>query len=228
MRVQSVQPMHNGGYFHPHGGPIPPMPPKREEPPAIHVAGLIRQWKAHTMILDLMNLGEELGVSSDSLITLDCCWAGPHKAYAFPMRNGEGDMVGIRLRSTNGRKWSVRGSHQGLFIGEMFGKFLFVCEGPTDTAAAIDLGLCAVGRPSCSGGVRDLCVLVRRMGFNRVVIVSDNDKPGLSGAEVLSNNLPVSSATLVLPAKDMREFVRQGGTAQCIKSLIKSVIWNKK
>lgn len=230
MRVQSVQPMHNGGYFHPHGGPIPPMPPKREEPPAIHVRGLINQWKAHTFSTDIVGLSSELGVSALALSQLECCWAGPHQAFAFPMFDGEGNMVGIRLRSKGGRKWSVCGSHQGIFYadGPPESEPVLVCEGPTDTAAALTLGFYAIGRPSCSGGVRDIAVLVRRLSIRKVVIICDNDKPGLAGAEVLSNNLPVPSATLVLPAKDMREFLKQGGTAQCIKSLLKSVIWNNK
>lgn len=229
MRVASDTPMKNGGYLHKHPGSAPP-PQKREAPPAIHVAGLINQWKSHTFSLDIVNLSTLLGVSPLSLSQLECCWAEPHKAWAFPMHDGEGNLVGIRLRSKNGRKWAVRGSHQGIFYadGPPEKDPVLVCEGPTDTAAALTLGFYAVGRPSCSGGVRDTCVLVRRLGIRRVVIIADNDKPGLAGAEVLQNQLPCSSGVLVLPTKDMREFVNQGGTAKALSSLIKTVIWKTK
>ena len=41
-------------------------------------------------------------------------------------------------------------------------KTLFVCEGPTDTAAAVELGLFAVGRPNCCCGGPEIKVYARR------------------------------------------------------------------
>jgi hypothetical protein len=70
------------------------------------------------------------------------------------MCDGYGEVVGIRLRNERG-KFAVRGSRQGVFVaGVPAQKTLFVCEGPTDTAAAVDLGLFAVGRPNCCCGGR--------------------------------------------------------------------------
>jgi len=104
-------------------------------------------------------------------------------------------------------------------------KTLFVCEGPTDTAAALDLGLFAVGRPNCCCGGPEIKVFARRMACSRVVVVSDNDKPGLDGARKVGGELGRPFAVYVPPAKDLREFCRLGGTRNMIENTLKQTVW---
>jgi hypothetical protein len=139
----------------------------------------------------LGRLAATLGLSPESLQRLRVGWSARHRAWAFPMRDASARTVGIRLRLAGGRKLSVKGGREGLFIptGLQPGGRLFVCEGPTDTAACLDWGFRAVGRPSCTGGVKYLAELVRRLAPAEVVIVADGDPPGQQGAERLASTL---------------------------------------
>ena len=97
------------------------------------------------------------------------------------MRNPAGGVLGVRLRLPGGEKdLTSRAGMMGFFIPEGIdaGKLLLVCEGPTDTAAILDLGFSAVGRPSCTGGVKLLVELLRTAKPSGVVIVADADAPG--------------------------------------------------
>lgn len=163
-------------------------------------------------------LAAELGVLPESLDRLHVGWSARHRAYTFPMSAVEGPVRGIRLRSPDGRKWSVRGGRDGLFVPSdvCLGGLLIVCEGATDVAALIGLGLGAVGRPSCMGGgglLADLLSLVRPDG---VAIIADADAPGQRGARYLASRLvgyvPDGVRTVTPPAKDAREWVRHGAT----------------
>jgi DNA primase len=93
------------------------------------------------------------------------------------------------MRGKDGRKWAIKGSKQGLFIprGLDNRKVMFICEGPTDTAAMLDLGFNAVGRPSCMGATDLICELVA--GHGAVAIMADRDGPGMDGAERLAHSL---------------------------------------
>jgi len=71
------------------------------------------------------------------------------------MSNDFGKIIGIRRRLPNGRKISLTSSKTGLFIPADLSPegLLLICEGPTDTAAALDLGFAAIGRPNCNSCV---------------------------------------------------------------------------
>jgi hypothetical protein len=141
------------------------------------------------------------------------------------MCDGFGRVVGIRLRNERG-KFAVRGSRQGIFLASVPAqKTLFVCEGPTDTAAAVELGLFAVGRPNCCCGGDEIKVFARRHTVSRVVVISDNDKPGLDGARKVGSELQLPFAIYVPPAKDLREFLRLGGTRLMIENTLKGLVW---
>lgn len=100
------------------------------------------------------------------------------------------------------------GSRNGLFIpqGKTPDGELWICEGPTDTAAALDLGHYAVGRPDCNGGGGFLQRFVRANHFSRAVIVADRDKPGQEGSHKLAREIHVTCRvwTPPAPAKDLR------------------------
>ena len=90
---------------------------------------------------------------------------------------------------------------------------------------AVLLGLFAVGRPNCCCGGPEVRTYARRLGIRRLVVVSDNDKPGLDGARKVGAELRLTFALYVPPAKDLREFVRLGGTRALIENTLKSTVW---
>ena len=226
MRIQSDKAAKSGGWMHRVGdGPRRYVPPPRTQPPTINATKLMREWLTTTTPVELDEFAASLGVSAASLTAVGAAWASPHRAWAFPMRDGHGSVVGIRLRNERG-KFAVRGSRQGIFLASVPAqKTLFVCEGPTDTAAAVDLGLFAVGRPNCCCGGPEIKVYARRLDVARVVVISDNDKPGLDGARKVGGELKLPFAIYVPPAKDIREFVRLGGTRAMIENTLKGTLW---
>jgi len=223
MRVASDKPCKNGGWLHPVGD-LPVNRPVQHQPdsPTKDFVGLLAGWTRN----GLAAFAATLGVKVEALEAMGCAWAEPYRAWAWPMRNGEWAVIGIRLRNDAGRKWAVRGSKQGLFCSSYpAAQTGFVCEGPTDTAAAISIGLYAVGRPSCLGGTEHLKALFKWKGVRRAVILADNDKPGIQGAQRLASEIGLPCALLVLPAKDTREFVQMGGTRQMIETILHETIW---
>ena len=228
MRVQSDRAAKSGGWMH-RIGDAPRQyvsPPAKPAAPTINATKLMRDWLAKTERGLLADFALELGLSVAALEAAGAAWAAPHAAWAFPMRDGYGNSVGIRLRNDRG-KFAVRGSRQGIFIANVPPQpTLFVCEGPTDTAAAVELGLFAVGRPNCCCGGADIKVFARRHQCRRVVVVSDNDKPGLDGARKVGAEIGLPFAVYVPPAKDLREFVSLGGTRAMIENTLNSTLWN--
>jgi len=134
---------------------------------------------------------------------------------------------GIRLRHLDGRKLSVRGGREGLFVPRDLAtsERLLVCEGATDAAALLDLGLTAIGRPSCTGGVGLIVDVVRRRREREVVVLADADEPGRRGAANLAAVLTAfaPSVRIIEPpsgAKDARAWVRSGATAVDVQRAI--------
>ena len=239
MRSESAKPIDckgaGQGWLHRLSDPIPP-PPKPKPRPARSLSAVEQYLALPDMAEDQITaLGASLGVSMPSLRRLGVRWSFEHHAAAFPMRDWQGEIVGVRLRSNDGGKWAVRGSKSALFIpdgevGDMVTE-LWVCEGPTDCAALLDLGVYAIGRPSCSGGTE--LVLPLAVGRN-VVIMADADeaktrpdgttwKPGQAGAEALAKALPGKARTvrLVYPlvGKDVRQWLQAGITGPALLAL---------
>jgi hypothetical protein len=64
----------------------------------------------------LHQLASQLGLSASSLTAVGVGWSAGHHAYTFPMHDCDGQTVGIRLRTPAGRKLSVKGGKEGLFL----------------------------------------------------------------------------------------------------------------
>jgi DNA primase len=70
-----------------------------------------------------------------------------------------------------------------------------------------------------------LAAYVRRRGVRRVLIVADADEAGLRGSERLRAALRVPAVVWTPPCKDLREFVRAGGSAAVIQSATRDLMW---
>jgi hypothetical protein len=241
MRIQSSRPAKNGGFLHQIGEPRPEMPPP--EPPAppvtIDAAGMWAQWHSDTESALLEELAVNLNVGVRALINIGAAWAPPHNAWAFPMYDGAGTVVGIRLRSNDGKKRAVTGSKQGVFLSPTCAydqEYTLVTEGPTDAACVMTLGFDAIGRPACRGGEVIIEQTCQRLGIKKIVIVADSDEPkkrpdgtqwlpGLEGAEYLANCLKIMSKIIRPPhVKDIRQW---NPTRAMVEYLIRQKLWKK-
>lgn len=226
MRIPSDRPLRNGGWLHNATARARPLPKPEPRP----IVDFTHWWEIRRRGSNVRVLAERLGVDEIALDVLGAAWDVERNAWAFPMRDASRRMIGMRLRADDGRKWALRGSQQGLFIPDCppAHSTTYLCEGPTDTAAALTLGLYAIGRPSCSGQEQMIAAALRQVA-RRVVIVADNDAhgAGVQGAEKLQPCLGLPSCILIPPCKDLREMVRAGCDHQILTALIGGLIWHQ-
>lgn len=228
-----------------HRKPSKPLTPEQIVGP--HLAAIAE--KAHRELSEsrLQSLSESLGVSQKSLMRLRLGWIDEYVdqttgelvvtrgTYSFPMRQAGNLVVGIRLRTRDSQKFSVRGSLNGLFIPRDIspGGTLFVVEGPTEAAVMLDWGFSAIGRPSNTAG-KSYCVdyCKRFLPRRPVIILRNNDPQGsvaethtIAGAASLAEDLMREKAASEVsifkpPAKDLREWLQQGATKKDLTELI--------
>lgn len=173
---------------------------------------------------DCGELARELGVSLESLRRLRVGWNG--WAWTFPMVNARGATIGIRLRRPDGSKLAEKGSRQGLFIplGGAGAEPLLITEGPTDLAAALDLGFDAIGRPSCAGGIELISSYLRLTGRRDVVVFADSDNAGRHGAQALAKSMALVARVRIsappVQFKDLRAWVRGGARREHVDGAI--------
>jgi hypothetical protein len=201
---------------------------------------LAKQFQQALDLGRLQQLANSLGLTIDSLTSLGIGWSEEHRAWSFPMADPEGNVLGIRLRPLKGKKFAVTGGKEGLFIPSTVDEgdsALLICEGPTDTAALLDMGFRqVVGRPSCAGGVKLLVEMVGKRQPPEVVIASDGDEPGRRGADNLASVLVAHAAAVrvIVPPdgiKDARAWLQAGGSRQDVEQSIAGAsvrrLWNK-
>ena len=184
MRTPSEHPCVSGGWFH-FTGEMPrreyvPRLPRRPRPQLFNAKVAMQSYRAEfecpgggrDIFDSLLEIAGDLNMCAADIDRLGVGRSAFYGAWCFPMLDGAGDVVGIRLREYGGsRKWSVAGSRDGLFYNPelapcetlangLRGRELVIVEGATDTIAGYALGLPCVGRSSCNTGaemLRDLC-----------------------------------------------------------------------
>ena len=192
-RVQSDRPAAGGGWIHVLKRVLPPVrrvasiprPTSRVFDAERAQAGFRAEFvNASTSMTECE---DDLWLEGESISRMKVGRSAFHGAWTFPMRDGAGKVIGIRLRQYwSKRKWTVPGSRDGLFYDPgleieptvshgQSGRELVICEGPTDCIAAYEIGLPCVGRASCNTGAEHLKELCARLKVARVTIVSDND-----------------------------------------------------
>ena len=91
----------------------------------------------------LQDLSRQLEVSVEALRSLKVGYDQYREQYLFPERDGQGAIIGILTRDSDGQKRRLKGSKNGLSYADAWdqgeGPVLLV-EGPTDTAALMTLG----------------------------------------------------------------------------------------
>lgn len=231
MRVASAKEVKCGGagrgWLHTSGTPRtekPYEPPPERPTPAMNWDSFVR---TTVRDVDLSAMSADLNLPPEPLVALDMGWSYRFGAATFPMRDGSGTIIGIRLRSRDGKKWAVPGSKNGLFIpAAPMSSPVIVCEGPTDTAALLSVGLFAVGRPSCNACTDMVVAFADVEQVSSVLVIADRDKPGsaaerntLDAARELTVRLErnrVRAKVIRPPCKDAREWVARGATARTI------------
>jgi hypothetical protein len=217
-RTEGKRKIGSAGWLHSTGGDVPAFKVSKDPEkavPSLEGADLMQPRFVRQGAPRLGLLAMSLGLSLESLERLGTGWNG--SAWTFPMRNDREEIVGFRTRFDNGSKFAIKGSRSGLFIpiGRTRGiGEVWIVEGPTDTAAMIEMGLNAIGRPSCMGSEQEIRRWTAGMD---VLVVADNDGPGVKGAQELTRTLRGSarSVRMLLPPmgmKDAREVLNHGGS----------------
>lgn len=240
MRTQSDRETKNGGWLH-RIRDRPPMPTRPLPPPddsrlapAIDARAIWQDYRAGNVqatgdAAALLGLPPwtawEMGAGID-----------PQGNLAFPMRDGNLHVTGIRLRNARGEKWAVKGSRAGVFTPVRYNPqdwenngHAVVVEGPTDAAAVIALDMIPIGRPSCLGCEQILIDAARTLGATALTVVADNDGPGVMGARRLCVSLSAAGVRHRLVTaggyKDMREWWRAWTTRKTVELQWAQALW---
>jgi len=144
-------------------------------------------------------------------------WNG--EAVTIPMYNNNYDITGFQQVFHNGDKKFMHGSKPGLFITETIldcglGNTVVITEGVSDTQTATDMGFCALGRSSCNQGI-DILLQMLDHGID-IIIIPDNDAPGLAGGKALAQTLvdhdfKVHMLVPPITGGDLTDWVKQDG-----------------
>jgi hypothetical protein len=192
--------------------------------------GLVERLADQPHGAQVARLAAQLGVTPASLHALGTLYCPEAPAYTrrdgttvydpecwlSPERDGAGNVISAATRDADGGKRQVGGGRRGLaypldwrdradaaLTPEGEPGPIYLVEGPSDTAALLTLGLCAVGRPSNSGGTDHLAVLLRDVPPSQeITLVGERDRhqtdrgewvwPGLDGALLVARRLAVA------------------------------------
>lgn len=208
------------GYLHQLKEAARPLAQKREpQPPRPNVdfQSLSLQCQSAAKDQQIDRLAKSLGLRAISLITLSIGWHSAWSCFTFPMRDHRRRVVGIRTRHADGSKKSINGSRAGLFIPAALKDkgTLYICEGPTDTAAMNGVRHDAIGRASCMGLHEEVKAYISQWPNRDIVILADNDGPGQDGARRLRT--AINRGRIISPpnhVKDVRELAAERGVAE--------------
>lgn len=164
-------------------------------------------------------MADKLGVKPEALRAIGIGWKADERCYTFPEKDAGKNTLGINRRFDDGSQRFIKGGHRGLIIPRGIDDLpdpVLIVEGASDTAAALSMGLNAVGRPSNRSGSDQLAKLLEG---REVIVVGEWDMkqsgnwPGRDGAFAVAQQLadtwgkPTHWALPPDNAKDVREWL---------------------
>ena len=165
----------------------------------------------------ILKLARTWGVCEEDVRRLETGF--DKSTYTFPMRNWQGEIVGIRKRSYKDvhSKYAVKDSTLGLFIpkGVTPGNLQIVNESESDVAAALSTSFQAIGVPSAGAAVDDVIGFVGQSPVACPCILGDNDPAGIGGADALAKGLSEAGipCRILIPPEsyaDLRDWNNRG------------------
>ena len=166
--------------------------PKRAAAAATTLTAELRAELARALGLPESVLGLLSGLGHLARDANGPCWT-------FPEVDAAGRVVGLTRRYRDGAKRALAGGRRGLTVPSGWQERpgpVYCPEGPSDTLALTALGLAAVGRPSNTGGVAELAMVLRPLPADRPIVVlgefdpkPDGSWPGRDGARATAGRL---------------------------------------
>ncbi len=188
---------------------------------------LSKKYESNISPSSVLDLARDWAVSPESLRALGIGFA--EHTYTFPMRNAEGEVVGIRTRQykDSHSKHCVTDSHMGLFIpeGVTRANVQMICEGESDTAAGVTLGFAAIGRPGQSACQEEVVRFMRHKLSACPCVVADNSKDsenwaGMLAAALVEAGIPCRLLRVRDPYEDLRDWLTKSlTTAQLVEAI---------
>jgi len=186
-------------------------------------------------------LHETLGVSADSLARVGVGWYAAWECWTFPMFDSKRHVIGLRTRhAVDHRKRSLTNSQSGVFwpLGLDPADPLWICEGPTNCAALLTLGVQAIGRSHNTGSMDLLTPILHAWKSRDIIIVPDRDHPGSDAAELTTIGLTAligaalrarKYVKVVRPPgrKDIRESLQRGLTPATLLAVADAMPYRK-
>jgi hypothetical protein len=192
-----------------------------------------------------LRAAESLGLSHEVFDAFPIGFNATLDALAFPaLQLSSPTAIGIRYRKVAPKpgapKWICEpNSTAGLLLPKHqpdHDDMIFACEGPSDTLAATQLGLHAVGRWSCGIDARQIdCLKAHAAGLStpKIVVVGDNDGERRTGAraadsvaQLVGEAMPHATIHRLQPPpdiKDMRAWVIAGASREAVMNAAKEV-----
>ena len=230
MRVPSDRPAAGGeGYLHSLGDAESGSArndggPRAKARSEINWSRVAQRFSASIKPEQVQELADELGVDPIALRELGIGSAG--FLYTFPMFAADGSICGVRTRNmVSGEKKAWSRSKLGVIRRlEPDEGLLLVCEGESDTAAALTLGFDAIGVPGAGQCTATAAAFAQGRD---VVVMADDDTAGASGAAKLAQALlgTANSVRIAKPSSgfnDLREWLKAGATREDVEGAIGS------
>ncbi len=174
---------------------------------------------------------DKRGISKDTCFFYEYS-VGKHNgehAHFAQYFNPDGSHAGIKIRQAN-KKFMWRGPQPGTFFGQQKfsgGKMLVITEGEIDAMSYAETHSCRWPTVSVPNGAQSATSVFKRnlewlCGFEKVILMFDQDNPGRKAAEDCAFLLPPGKAFIAaLSKKDANEVLLSGDSDE-----LKRSVWN--